>query len=212
MKCKECKYKSACYMKGYDKMVRKQCLLEKMADVLKIKQETLLERINDFCVRYDVYTFSYFIPQKVTKEDIYGVISYGDYSAADWGVLTKEEKECEVYDIINRFRIRWNVLFKKYDIKLCVAALDCYYGTLPDSGYTYCAGCGAIIDNSAKNNKRYCDSCIAQKRRKSSIIACVDCGFEFTRKSNREHRCYDCQQKRNKELNAARVQKYRKSV
>lgn len=78
-----------------------------------------------------------------------------------------------------------------------------------DGGYNRCENCGRLFKKN--RNRKYCLQCALCWPLGDKIIACIDCGKEFSvdAKGRHKYRCNECQSKKNKEDTRLRVQKFR---
>lgn len=204
--CKDCQFQDSCLINGYDKMIKRNCYIETLSDKLNLKPETISKRMNEMMNKYGVG--SLVIPKYVSSQTKSGLDVYSEYDKSEWVKNTKEEKENIVEYILRYWADRTGTEYTKAEINLYRAIVDCYFDSFTDEEITYCIGCGCEIENSPQHNTHYCYRC-AKHPKADKYKTCIDCGFEFLPKSNRQIRCPDCQADVTKKLSYERVKRFR---
>lgn len=193
--CKNCEYERYCNLEPAEKMFKRKCYVDYIAEKMKITPQLLLKRCNKFIRKYWI--------------DFLGVKSY-DYKY--WIKLSGREREEYVSD-----NLKWwlhkaqkdETEYRKSEGQLYSAMVNTYYGCWLDEDYLHCARCGEVIKNSKQRNRRFCENCIGYQKKYIEDGICIDCGDEFYKSTNNQCRCYLCQKKADKAAARERARRYR---
>lgn len=192
--CKSCKFNGRCLLDANSRMIKKRCYIDTVAEKLKIKQKTVVNRSNNFVKKYGI---DFSLIASIDK----------DY----WLKMSNRQRITDIKCNLEYLAKRTNVTVTNEDIKLFLAVANCYFSAWRDEEYIPCACCGEIIKNSKQRNRKYCNKCKDKYKTfyEEKIKTCIDCGVRFYPDSNREVRCIDCQIKANKASSRERAKRYR---
>ena len=193
--CKDCEYERCCCLDSHDKMFGRKCYVDYIAKKMKITPQLLLRRCDKFMDKYWI--------------DFTGVKEY-DYE--NWIKLSGREREEYV-----SANLKWwlhkvkkdETEYRKSEGRLYAAMLNTYFNCWLDEDYIHCARCGKVIKNSKQYNKRFCEDCIGYQRKENDYGICTDCGKEFFKDTNNQHRCFICQKIAVKAAARERARRYR---
>lgn len=195
--CKDCKFYGRCLLDANSRMIKKRCHIDTIAEKLNIKQETVVNRSNNFVEKYGI--------------DFSSIASIDkDY----WLKMSNRQRITDIKCNLEHFAKRTNATVTNEDIKLFLAVANCFFSAWRDDEYIHCAKCGKLIRNSKQRNRKYCDKC-KKSRRDDELINfkfCIDCGRKFPATHNREVRCVECQIKANKASARERARRFREKV
>lgn len=192
--CKDCKFNSRCLLAGNNRMIKKRCYIDMIAEKLKIKPETVVARCNTVLKKYGI---DFSLIASVDK----------DY----WLKMSNSQRLTDIRFNLDYYADRENATITNDDIKILYAVANCYFSAWRDDEYIHCAKCGDLIKNSKQRNRKYCEKCNNKHKTmyEEKIKYCIDCGCEFEAFHNREVRCIDCQIKANKAAARKRAKRYR---
>ena len=198
--CKNCEYERYCTLETMDKMFKRKCYVDYVAEKMKITPQLLLKRLDKFLWKYGWHF-------------VFGVDNY-DYSC--WAGLSGKEREEYVKEYLMWYLHFENLRKKsqpdKYsqsDGKLYVAMVNTYLNCWLDEDYIHCARCGKVIKNSKQRNRRFCEDCIGYQKKDIEDGICIDCGDDFYKTTNNQCRCYFCQKEADKVAARERARRYR---
>lgn len=192
--CTVCKFNGRCLLAGNNRMIKKRCYIDTIAEKLKIKQETVVERCNTVLKKYGI---DFSLIASIDK----------DY----WLKMSNRQRITDIKFNLEHFAKHTDVTVTNEDTKLFLAVANCYFSAWRDEEYIQCAKCGDLIKNSKQRNRKYCEKCNNKHKTmyEEKIKYCIDCGCEFEAFHNREVRCIDCQIKANKAAARKRAKRYR---
>ena len=192
--CKDCKFNGKCLLDAHSRMVRKRCYIDAISEKLKIKPDTVVNRVNNFVKKYGID---------------FSLIASIDKNY--WLKMSNMQRMTDIKCNLEYFAQNTNVTVTNEDIKIFLAVTNCYFSAWRDEKYIPCAKCGELIENSKQKNRKYCDRCknIHSDKKIIRYKTCIDCGCEFEVWHNREVRCVDCQIKANKSASRERAKRYR---
>jgi len=194
--CKDCKFNGRCLLAGNNRMIKKRCYIDTIAEKLKIKPETVVARCNTVLKKYGI---DFSLIASVDK----------DY----WLKMSNSQRLTDIRFNLDYYADRENATITNDDIKILYAVANCYFSAWRDDEYIHCAKCGDLIKNSKQRNRKYCEKCKVNNRKTNSqseiLKTCIDCGIKFYPDSNREIRCIYCQIKANKASARERARRYR---
>lgn len=192
--CKDCKFNGRCLLAGNNRMIKKRCYIDTIAEKLKIKPETVVARCNTVLKKYGI---DFSLIASIDK----------DY----WLKMSNSQRITDIKCNLEHFAKRTDVTVTNEDTKLFFAVANCFLLAWRDEEYIYCAKCGKLIKNNKQRNRKYCDKCKDKHKTfyeyKNKI--CIDCGCKFEAWHNREVRCVECQIKANKAVARERARRYR---
>lgn len=192
--CKDCKFNSRCLLAGNNRMIKKRCYIDAIAEKLKIKSETVVKRCNTVLKKYGI---DFSLIASIDK----------DY----WLKMSNKQRITDIKCNLEHFAKRTDVTVTNEDTKLFLAVANCFFSAWRDDEYIHCAKCGKSIKNSKQRNRKYCDKCKDKHKTfyEDRIKICIDCGCKFEAWHNREVRCIDCQIKANKASARDRARRFR---
>lgn len=192
--CKDCKFNGRCLLVGNNRMIKKRCYIDTIAEKIKIKPETVVERCNTVLQKYGI---DFSLIASIDK----------DY----WLKMSNRQRITDIKCNLSYFAKHTNVTVTNEDTKLFLAVANCFFSAWRDYEYIHCAKCGELIKNSKQKNRKYCDKCKDKHKTfyEDKIKICIDCGCKFEAWHNREVRCIDCQIKANKASARKRARRYR---
>lgn len=192
--CKDCKFNSRCLLAGNNRMIKKRCYIDAIAEKLKIKSETVVGRCNTVLKKYGI---DFSLIASIDK----------DY----WLKMSNRQRITDIKCNLEHFAKRTDVTVTNEDTKLFLAVANCFFSAWRDDEYIHCAKCGKSIKNSKQRNRKYCDKCKDKHKTfyEDRIKICIDCGCKFEAWHNREVRCIDCQIKANKASARDRARRFR---
>lgn len=192
--CKDCKFNGRCLLAGNNRMIKKRCYIDTIAEKIKIKPETVVKRCNTFLQKYGI---DFSLIASIAK----------DY----WLKMSNRQRITDIKCNLSYFAKRTDVTVTNEDTKLFLAVANCFFSAWRDYEYIHCAKCGELIKNSKQKNRKYCDKCKDKHKTfyEDKIKICIDCGCEFEAWHNREVRCIDCQINANKAAARERARRYR---
>lgn len=192
--CKDCKFNGRCLLAGNNRMIKKRCYIDTIAEKIKIKPETVVERCNTVLQKYGI---DFSLIASIDK----------DY----WLKMSNRQRITDIKCNLSYFAKRTDVTVTNEDTKLFLAVANCYFSAWRDDEYIHCAKCGKLIKNSKQKNRKYCDKCKDKHKTfyEDKIKICIDCGCKFEAWHNREVRCIDCQINANKAAARERARRYR---
>lgn len=193
--CKNCEYERYCNLEPTEKMFKRKCYVDYIAGKMKITPQLLLKRCHKFIIKYWI--------------DFCGVKNY-DYN--HWIKLSSRGREEYVSN-----DLKWwlhkagknEAEYRKSEGQLYVAMINTYFNCWLNEEYITCARCGKVVKNSKQLNKRFCKDCIGYQKRENDYGICTDCGDEFFKDTNNQHRCFNCQKEADKAAARERVRRYR---
>lgn len=192
--CKSCKFNGRCLLDANSRMIKKRCYIDTVAEKLKIKQKTVVNRSNNFVKKYGI---DFSLIASVDK----------DY----WLKMSNRQRITDIKCNLEHFAKCTNATVTNEDIKLFLAVANCFFSAWRDEEYTHCAKCGELIKNNKQRNRKYCSECNNKQKPiyEEKIKYCIDCGCKFEAWHNREVRCIDCQINANKASARERARRYR---
>lgn len=192
--CKSCKFNGRCLLDANSRMIKKRCYIDTVAEKLKIKQKTVVNRSNNFVKKYGI---DFSLIASVDK----------DY----WLKMSNRQRITDIKCNLEHFAKCTNATVTNEDIKLFLAVANCFFSAWRDEEYIHCAKCGELIKNSKQRNRKYCSECNNKQKPiyEEKIKYCIDCGCKFEAWHNREVRCIDCQINANKASTRERARRYR---
>lgn len=196
--CKDCEYERYCPFEPRDKMFNRKCYLDYIAKKMKITPQLLLKRCSRLLIKYELCGLGFD-----------GVKNY-DYEY--WIKLSGRERKEYVSDNLKwclRRAKKDETEYHKSEGQLYAAMLNTYFNCWLDDDYIHCARCGKLIKNSKQRNRRFCEKCIGYQYKDNKYAFCSDCGKEFYRDTNNQHRCFTCQKSADKVAARERAKRYR---
>ncbi len=192
--CKDCKFNGRCLLAGNNRMIKKRCYIDTIAEKIKIKPETVVKRCNTVLKKYGI---DFSLIASIDK----------DY----WLKMSNKQRITDIKCNLEHFAKRTDVTVTNEDTKLFLAVANCFFSAWRDDEYIHCAKCGKSIKNSKQRNRKYCDKCKDKHKTfyEDRIKICIDCGCKFEAWHNREVRCIDCQIKANKASARDRARRFR---
>lgn len=192
--CKDCKFNGRCLLAGNNRMIKKRCYIDTIAEKIKIKPETVVKRCNTVLQKYGI---DFSLIASMDK----------DY----WLKMSNRQRITDIKCNLSYFAKRTDVTVTNEDTKLFLAVANCFFSAWRDYEYIHCARCGKLIKNSTQKNRKYCDKCKDKHKTfyEDRIKICIDCGCKFEAWHNREVRCIDCQIKANKASARDRARRFR---
>lgn len=197
--CKNCEYERYCNLEPAEKMFKRKCYVDYIAEKMKITPQLLLKRCDKFLWKYGWDCF-------------YGV---GCFHYNYWIESSGKERENYASKVLKRWLLK-NPHTKSQPDKYCrgegqlyAAMVNTYYGCWLDEDYIHCARCGKVIKNSKQRNRRFCEDCIGYQKKENDYGICAECGEEFYRETNNQYRCYLCQKEADKAAARERARRYR---
>ena len=187
--CKDCNWESWCLFDKYTKMFNRRCYIDFMASKMKTTPKMLFKRMI----------------QLQEKTDYREIWNHNRNIRAEWLEMSNRARE----DYLKRYYDMYDL--NAADIKLLVVFLNTYYDAWRDVENIACARCGKLIKNSKQYNRRFCEECRKSKRPKYKWRnkTCIDCGDDFSARSNRPCRCVSCQMNADRVSARKRAEKYR---
>lgn len=205
-----------CCLDPRQKMHKKTCYANLMAEKTKRKLEFIVHKMNDF--------------EFIYKVEIYHAINAlvgmcNDGVVNEWYYLSKQEKLNMANNLLmfyiqrdeelsQKHRFEYQVpdsKKNKYFSEFLVGLVDSCLGSWRNEPYVRCLRCGEIIKNNNRRNRKYCSSCSGYRRIGYLELICPDCGrlFGVDTPNNRQYRCIDCQNEANKVSQRERARRYR---
>lgn len=192
--CKDCKFNGRCLLAGNNRMIKRRCYIDTIAEKIKIKPETVVKRCNTVLQKYGI---DFSLIASIDK----------DY----WLKMSNRQRITDIKCNLEHFAKHTDVTVTNEDTKLFLAVANCYFSAWRDEEYIQCAKCGDLIKNSKQRNRKYCEKCNNKHKTmyEEKIKYCIDCGCEFEAFHNREVRCIDCQIKAIKASARERARRYK---